>query len=224
MSQNLMNDPSRGERNMGLRMGRPQEEMVAYYDRRADEFDAWWETQGPFAGRDRPEWNEELEALTALLRALPAGGPTLDLGCGTGYVTRLLPGPGVVGLDTSPAMLRRARERLPRVPFVRGHALHLPFRSGSFARVFTSHVYGHVLPEDRAAFLGEARRVAPSLVVIDAACRGGEPRDEWQERVLADGSRHRVYKRFLTGATLRAELRGGRVLHEGYWFVAVAEP
>lgn len=209
---------------MGLRMGRPQDEMAAYYDRRAGEFDAWWETRGPFAGRDRPGWDEELDALTAIVRALPTGGTTLDLGCGTGYVTRLLPGAEVVGLDTSLAMLRRARERLPLAGFVRGHALHLPFRSQSLARVFTSHVYGHVLAEDRGAFLGEVRRVAPSLVVIDAARRGGALRDEWQDRVLADGSRHRVYKRFLTGATLRAELGGGRVLHEGYWFVAVAEP
>jgi hypothetical protein len=39
--------------------------------------------------------------------------------------------------------------------------------------------------------------------------------------VLGDGSRHRVYKRFFTGASLAAELEG-RVLHDGYWFVVVA--
>ena len=36
-----------------------------------------------------------------------------------------------------------------------------------------------------------------------------------------DGSRHRVYKRFFDAAMLAAELGGGRVLHEGHWFVAV---
>ena len=59
------------------------------------------------------------------------------------------------------------------------------------------------------------------LVVVDAGPRGGPPREEWQERPLCDGSRHRVYKRFFEAATLAAELGGGRVLHEGRWFVAV---
>jgi hypothetical protein len=59
--------------------------------------------------------------------------------------------------------------------------------------------------------------VARELVVVDA---GGGDRDETQERVLNDGSRHRVYKRWFSGSTLAAEL-GGRVLHEGDWFVVV---
>ena len=64
--------------------------------------------------------------------------------------------------------------------------------------------------------------MAPELVVIDSALRDDVEAEEWQERVLADGSRHRVYKRFFTGAGLAAELGGGRVLHDGRWFVVVA--
>jgi hypothetical protein len=33
---------------------------------------------------------------------------------------------------------------------------------------------------------------------------------------------HTVYKRFFSGTELIAELGGGRVLHEGRWFVVVA--
>jgi hypothetical protein len=43
--------------------------------------------------------------------------------------------------------------------------------------------------------------------------------EEWQQRVLDDGSRHSVFKRFLTGERLREELGDGDVLHEGAWFV-----
>ena len=70
-------------------------------------------------------------------------------------------------------------------------------------------------------FLAEARRVAPELVVVDAALHGGSERDEWQERVLNDGTRWTVYKRFFTGDALLAELGGGSILHEGRWFVLV---
>jgi demethylmenaquinone methyltransferase/2-methoxy-6-polyprenyl-1,4-benzoquinol methylase len=88
--------------------------------------------------------------------------------------------------------------------------------------VFTSHFYGHLLPGERERFLDEARRVAPELVVVDSALREDVQPEEHQERVLNDGSRHTVYKRFFAPAELAAELGGGRVLHAGRWFVAVA--
>jgi len=48
----------------------------------------------------------------------------VDLGCGPGNSTELLierfPGAQVVGIDSSPGMLRQARERLPRCTFVQG--------------------------------------------------------------------------------------------------------
>jgi hypothetical protein len=47
------------------------------------------------------------------------------------------------------------------------------------------------------------------------------PDERWEERELDDGTRHRVYKRWFTGAGLAAELGGGEVLHDGRWFVAV---
>jgi len=55
--------------------------------------------------------------------------------------------------------------------------------------------------------------------VLDSATRPGVAPEQWQERVLNDGSRHRVFKRYLTGAGLAAEL-GGEVLLDGEWFVA----
>ena len=56
-------------------------------------------------------------------------------------------------------------------------------------------------------------------MVVDSA--GSEPREAWDERVLDDGSRHEVYKRWFTGASLADEV-GGEVLHEGRWFVVVS--
>ena len=63
--------------------------------------------------------------------------------------------------------------------------------------------------------------MAGELVVADAAVRPDHEPVEWQERILNDGSRHQVYKRYFTGAGLVEELGGGEVLHEGPWFVVV---
>jgi ubiquinone/menaquinone biosynthesis C-methylase UbiE len=194
--------------------------VKVYYDRRAPEYDDWYLGVGRFAGRERPGWDEELAELEFVLRRLPPVR-TLDVACGTGFATRWLRGE-VVGLDQSERMLAIARERIPHARFVLGDALELPFPDGAFERVVAKHFYGHLEGGERERFLGEARRVARELVVVDSAVRDDVEAEELQERVLNDGSRWEVYKRYFTGAGLADELGGGLVLHDGRWFVAVA--
>lgn len=98
-------------------------------------------------------------------------------------------------------------------------ALGLAVAERPFDRVFTAHFYGRLPVEERAAFLAEARRVAGELVVVDSARRPGVEPEQWQERVLNDGWRHRVFKRYLTASQLGGEIGGG-ALWEGGWFVA----
>ena len=194
--------------------------MKVYYDRRAAEYDDWWLGTGLFAERDRPGWDDEVDELTATLEAL-SPARTLDVACGTGFLTRHLPGE-VVGLDQSTQMLEVAAERLPGAELVHGDALAPPFPDGSFGRVFTSHFYGHLEPVEREQFIAESRRLARELVVVDSALRPDVQPEEIQERILNDGSRWTVLKRYFTGAGLAEELGSGRVLHEGRWFVAVS--
>jgi ubiquinone/menaquinone biosynthesis C-methylase UbiE len=190
-----------------------------YYDTRAPEYDEWYLGVGRFADRDRPDWNDELADLIAMIEALPPKR-TLDVACGTGFLTRHLNGK-ITGLDQSARMLETARERMPEATFVRGDALQLPFPDDSFDRVFTGHFYGHLREEERIRFLGEARRVAAELVVVDASNEHVSVEEEMQERILNDGSRGEVYKRYFTPQQLARELRGGEQLFSGRWFVAV---
>ena len=119
-------------------------------------------------------------------------------------------------------MLEVAAERLERVELVVGDALALPFPDDSFGRVFTGHFYGHLGPVERERFVAESRRLASELVVVDSVLRDDVEPEERQVRVLNDGSRWTVLKRYFTAAGLADELGGGRVLHEGRWFVAVS--
>jgi SAM-dependent methyltransferase len=193
--------------------------MLAYYDRRAPEYDDWWRGTGLFAARERPGWGAEVAALVDALRALPPAR-TLDLACGTGFLTRHLPG-AVTGLDASAAMLAIARERIPGGRVVRGDALAPPFPDGAFERVAAGHFYGHLEPAERARFIAAARRLAPELLVVDSARRADVPAERVDPRVLGDGSRHAVFKRWFTPAQLLDELGGGELVHAGRWFVAV---
>ena len=193
--------------------------MKAYYDRRAPEYDEWYLGSGRFAERDLPGWEAEVEGLRRALEGLPPAR-TLDVACGTGFLTRHLPGE-VVGLDQSASMLEEARRQAPQATFLEGDALTLPFEDCTFDRVFTAHFYGHLEHDERERFLGEASRVAKELVVADSALRPDVEPEERQERILNDGSRWEVYKRYFSAEELAQELGGGETLFAGRWFVAV---
>jgi ubiquinone/menaquinone biosynthesis C-methylase UbiE len=190
---------------------------AAYYDRRAAEYDQWYLGQGQFAHHDRPGWSAEVDQVVSLVAQLPATR-TLDVACGSGFLTRYLRGV-VVGADLSPAMVSLTQSRLPEGVAVVADALSLPFADNAFDRILTGHFYGHLPADERRVFLSEARRVAQELIVIDSALRAGMEPEQWQERILNDGSRHRVYKRYLGGQQLADEL-GGQVLLDATWFVA----
>jgi demethylmenaquinone methyltransferase/2-methoxy-6-polyprenyl-1,4-benzoquinol methylase len=190
-----------------------------YYDKRAPEYDDWYLGRGLFEPRDRAGWDAELEQLFGVIHALEPAR-TLDVACGTGFLTRHLRG-DVVGLDQSKRMLEEAHKQAPSITCVQADGLALPFVDGSFDRVFTGHFYGHLQPAERERFLTEARRVASEIVVVDASRAHSEVDEEMSQRVLNDGSTWEVFKRWFTGAGLAEELGGGEVLFEGEYFVVV---
>lgn len=186
--------------------------MRTYYEARAHEYDDWWHwhvDQHP----------EEFAALIRVVESLPPAR-TLDVACGTGFLTRHLRGE-VIGIDQSATVLEIAAEQAPEAEFVQGEGLELPFEDRSFDRLFTSHFYGHLDPAERGRFLAEARRTASELVVVDSAVRPDRRETLMQERVLKDGSRWAVLKRYFSGESLLEELGGGEVLHEDEYFVVV---
>jgi SAM-dependent methyltransferase len=193
--------------------------MRDYYEARAGEYDS---TTYELMRHDR-DAVQNLAALETFVAGL-SPGPVLDVGCGTGWLTRLLAGP-VVALDASESMLAVTARRVPDAELVRATIPPLPFPDKSFARVFTSHVYSHLdSPWLRRDFVSEALRVADELVVVEEQWRSGlsaaSTSDGWHERRLGDGTSHLVYKRFLAPAELADELRGA-VVHETPAFFAV---
>jgi ubiquinone/menaquinone biosynthesis C-methylase UbiE len=195
--------------------------VKAYYEARAREYDDWWLGRGLYADNRPTDWHEERERLVSWIRALPPAR-TLDVACGTGFMTRHLRGE-VVGLDQSESMVEVASEQAPDARFVRGDALELPFEDGEFDRLFTSYFYCHLEEDDRVRFLAEARRVASELVVVGTILGEGEEPARWDERVLKDGTSWKVFKRVFVPEELAEEL-GGRVLHRSRLFVMVASP
>lgn len=100
-----------------------------------------------------------------------SGGPILELGCGTGRVSRALAAEGyeVTGLDISPAMLERARKEKSNVTWAQGDLAALAL-DGKFGLVLAPlGTLLHIKPEDRlSTFKSIAARLQPGgLFVLD---------------------------------------------------------
>lgn len=162
----------------GLEDGVPRDQDVSEYGRQS----LWRDTAGADAAKARDlagrlelraKADDEVAARDAYLGLLgiAAGERVLDVGCGSGVVTREIArrvGPRglAVGLDPSPALLTVARELAQeaglgdRVEFREGSALQLPFPDRSFDAALCVTVLSHV-PGGETAIPELARVLRP---------------------------------------------------------------
>lgn len=90
-----------------------------------------------------------------------SGERILDLGCGTGHLTREIASRGAVaiGIDSSPTMIAQARQSYPQLQFEVADARHLSF-VGEFDAVFSNAVL-HWIPEAEAVVAGVWKSLKP---------------------------------------------------------------
>ena len=199
------------------------DEMVAYYEARAPEYDDWYLRRGRYerGAIHDAAWNAELDMAGRWLDALPMAGEIVELAAGTGWWSPLLASKGDLSMyDAASAPLDRARERLV-AHRLRAH-LHVrdawaePDRAvdALFAGFWLSHVERDRLP----AFLQIARRwLKPGgrFAFIDSlpdqasgAADHPIPTDDRATRRLADGREFSIVKVYYTPDELRSALIG----------------
>jgi ubiquinone/menaquinone biosynthesis C-methylase UbiE len=137
------------------------------YDDRAGSYDRGWR------GRLHHLISERTAALATAVVAAPQ--QVLDVGCGTGYLLRVLAGryPGaqsLAGIDAAPNMIETAQRITDdhRLTFAAGVAEHLPFDDASMDLVVSSTSFDHW--SNQGAGLAECARVlrpGAHLVLVD---------------------------------------------------------
>lgn len=185
--------------------------LLDYYARRAQEYEQIYQ---------KPERQRELALLKAYLIKLLAGRDVLEVACGTGYWTATL-APftrSILATDAAAEVLDVARAKVyppGRVRFEQADAYALGAVAGDFnggfAGFWWSHIqksrgvdflkrfHGRLRPGARVVFI-DNQYVEGSSTPVSGADEAG---NTYQERRLADGSRHRVLKNFPTEAELR---------------------
>src|SRR4051812_10993775 len=137
---------------------------TAYYGQRSSEYDDWWLGSGSFARRERPGWQDEVARLIELVAAL-SPATTLDVACGTGFLSQYLRGELTL-LDQSTSLPALPHERRLAAPSVHTRVPPRPFPDAGAGRLFTSHFYGHLRDDVRGEFVAEARRAAGELIIV----------------------------------------------------------
>lgn len=187
-------------------MSSNSDQTLRYYELRAPEYDetAWAHPDGDSTVRD---------AVRRVLASL-APADTVDIGCGTGYVSRWLPG-RVTLLDPSRAMLAIAAGRMPQSALVQARAPGLPFSNGTFGRAFAGNVFGHLVHSQRSALIREMLRVADEVVLLEQLADRGRFREGPEVRQLRNGTTFTIHKCYFTEERLLEEIGGGEVLMRG---------
>lgn len=119
-----------------------------------------------------PALFEPLAGLVADVTAVQTGSKILDVGCGTGVLTRELAtrvgrSDAVTGLDANPGMIAVARRCEPRIDWHLGDAAALPFADGAFD-IVTSQ-FALMLFENREKSLQEMWRVLSKAGTLTVA-------------------------------------------------------
>jgi len=193
-----------------------QEELQAYYARRAAEYDRVYA---------KPERQADLRRIEAWLAAALRDETVLEVACGTGWWTRFIApvATAVLAIDAAAETLAIARARVeaPHVAFEVGDAYALPRGRAAFSAAFAGFWFSHVPRARQAEFLrGLNAALAPGakVILLDNRYVEGSSTpiaerdaagDTWQSRRLDDGSTHRVLKNFPGEAGLRALVAGG---------------
>jgi ubiquinone/menaquinone biosynthesis C-methylase UbiE len=124
-----------------------------------------WVSRVGFAG----EWARWQATTLRFLR----GGPTLEIGPGTGDLLPLLHRQGLdpIGLERSAPMIARARRKLARrgltgIPLLRGEAGALPFADGAFGSVVATFPTAWVFQPDPWCEIARVLRPAGDVAVV----------------------------------------------------------
>lgn len=206
------------------------QQMRRYYAERAREYDRIY---------DKPERQKDLAWLRAWLPQQFSGRRVLEIAAGTGYWSQLIAplAKGLTATDTSEEVLQIARSRLAGMNAATSlaDAFALSASLGQFDAALAGHWISHVPLGRLDEFLVSLHgRLLPGAVVaffdnryVEGSSTPISERDtqgnSYQQRLLGDGTRHRVLKNFPDATALRrmvaGRARSAEVIESEYFWV-----
>lgn len=202
------------------------EEQVKRYYRDTENYD-WTRAADTFIGLETIFHRTRCTETLKLVKEVKHHGRYLDVGCGTGLITRFLPS-GTVGIDLNPRNLQKAKQYAAQARFVLGDAEGtLPLRDQSLDLAVCTETLEHLLCPLQA--LKEIYRVLKPNGVLVGSVPGESP--IWKLRWTSSSRKsfheepyHKHYRRdevkMLLSQYLHIEKLYAKYLQMNWFFLA----
>jgi demethylmenaquinone methyltransferase/2-methoxy-6-polyprenyl-1,4-benzoquinol methylase len=215
------------------------QEMLVYYDERAEEYDDVYSGQGPAIRRYADKYQQN----TAEVCQVVAGfghGHILDIACGTGFWAPHYAQncERFTFVDQSDGMLAECKKRIEGLGladasrFIQGNVLDVALEPATYNCAMVGFLLSHFTREQEDIFfqkLETALKPTAQLMIIDSYWSerrkgGGRKKEGEQKRILNDGRVFKIYKKYFVESDIE-EMLGRyqftcRTLHIGEMFIA----
>ena len=206
------------------------QEMVSYYDERAREYDEIYLGKGP-AIPDPVAYEKDVKKITEMVSTF-GKDYLIDIGCGTGfwlpyYTPNCSP---ITLLDQSEKMLSECKRRVDKLRlkdkchFVCGDFFKVNFEECLFESALAGFFISHITLEQEQLFFTKLKKlVKPNgqLMLIESAWSSKRQqyrkKEGMQERVLNDGRKFGVYKRYFDKSDMEGIFERYRLKLRSYY-------
>jgi len=194
---------------------RIKKEMTSYYNERAEEYDDLYMGKSHFT-LDPSIYLKDVIKVSEMASGF-GNGHLIDIACGSGF---WLPSYArncsrITLLDQSEKMLKESKKRVEKirlinlVNFIQGDFLEVMLEDSTFDSALVGFLLSHLTVRQEKVFFLKLKRILKSngnLLIIDSAWNDERQKytkkEGTQERVLNDGRRFKIYKRYFEKSDL----------------------
>ncbi len=202
-----------------------QQEMIRYYDERAEEYDE------VYFGKIPRMYKESYKGVAAKIARLNrknvkdlikivkkfGQGHLIDVGCGTGFWLQYYARncKHLTLIDRSKKMLRVCRQRINKLAIskkyqlINGDFFNFKIAKDSYDSAFIGFLVSHLTPDDENIFFDKLKGILKpnaKVLIFDSTWspirKGIRAKQGYHERILNDGRKFVIYKRYFTRADI----------------------
>lgn len=189
------------------------ESMNQYYNERAEEYDDFYEGNGPASINDPIAYKNDIQQVRKVIQEFSVKGAIIDIPAGTGFwmpayyknVNK------IIFVDQAENMLTQSKQKasslkiLKKCEFIQGDVLNMDTIPGSAETAIVGFLISHFTKEQELVFFNMLKKsMSPNRMVLLIDSVWSEDRaklrekDGIQSRKLNDGTEFQIYKKYFT--------------------------